>query len=179
MHYEVGSFVSRFEARSLQGTDVKVPSTQSKYVHLMFRRYAGCPICNLHLRALVRDRHYITNLGVRQIVVVASPKEAVGEHMGELPFEFIADPERKLYEKFSVETSPTAWMHPSAMRQAVQGIIAKPGIPSMSPSEGATILPAEFIIGPSGKILAAKYGKHAGDQWNVDEIVRQLTEPAR
>ncbi|HEX7263032.1 MAG TPA: AhpC/TSA family protein, partial [Candidatus Dormibacteraeota bacterium] len=32
-------------------------------------------------------------------------------------------------------------------------------------------LPADFLIAPSGQIKAAKYGKHAYDQWSVDELI--------
>src|SRR5260370_10442324 len=32
-------------------------------------------------------------------------------------------------------------------------------------------LPADFLIAPSGRINAVKYGKHAYDQWSVDELL--------
>ncbi|EUA90004.1 putative alkyl hydroperoxide reductase/ Thiol specific antioxidant/ Mal allergen [Mycobacterium ulcerans str. Harvey] len=30
-------------------------------------------------------------------------------------------------------------------------------------------LPADFLIGSDGRVLATKYGNHADDQWSVDE----------
>jgi hypothetical protein len=30
-------------------------------------------------------------------------------------------------------------------------------------------LPGDFLIAPDGRVLASKYGKHADDQWSVDE----------
>jgi hypothetical protein len=28
-----------------------------------------------------------------------------------------------------------------------------------------------FLIEPGGRVIAAKYGRHAGDQWSVDEVL--------
>ena len=32
-------------------------------------------------------------------------------------------------------------------------------------------LPADFLIAPSGRIKAVKYGTDAYDQWSVDELL--------
>jgi hypothetical protein len=32
-------------------------------------------------------------------------------------------------------------------------------------------LPADFLVSPTGKVLAFKYGAHAYDQWEVDELL--------
>jgi hypothetical protein len=32
-------------------------------------------------------------------------------------------------------------------------------------------LPADFLIGSDGRVLAAKFGRHADDQWSVDELL--------
>ncbi|NVB84948.1 MAG: AhpC/TSA family protein, partial [Kofleriaceae bacterium] len=34
---------------SLDGEPIEVPDP-ARLVHLQFRRFAGCPVCNLHLR---------------------------------------------------------------------------------------------------------------------------------
>ena len=36
---------------------------------------------------------------------------------------------------------------------------------------GPTGLPAEFLIAADGLIKAVKYGRHAYDQWSVDEML--------
>jgi hypothetical protein len=38
-------------------------------------------------------------------------------------------------------------------------------------SGGPLGLPGDFLIAPSGRIRAAKYGTHAYDQWSVDELI--------
>jgi hypothetical protein len=32
-------------------------------------------------------------------------------------------------------------------------------------------LPADFLIAPDGRITALKYGRHAYDQWTIDELL--------
>jgi hypothetical protein len=32
-------------------------------------------------------------------------------------------------------------------------------------------LPADFLVTPSGKIIAAKYGTDAYDQWSAEELL--------
>jgi hypothetical protein len=32
-------------------------------------------------------------------------------------------------------------------------------------------MPADFLIGVDGTVLAAKYGRHANDHWSVDELL--------
>ena len=32
-------------------------------------------------------------------------------------------------------------------------------------------LPADFLIGTDGRVLACKYGKHIYDQWSVDDLL--------
>jgi hypothetical protein len=38
-------------------------------------------------------------------------------------------------------------------------------VPSPAPHDGRFGLPADFLIGPGGRILALKYGQHASDHW--------------
>ena len=43
-------------------------------------------------------------------------------------------------------------------------------------SDGTTHLglPADFLIGPDGTLVAAHYGAHADDQWSVDELLLKI-----
>lgn len=42
-------------------------------VHLQFRRYAGCPICNLHLHEITQCHDELADCGVTEIVVFTPP----------------------------------------------------------------------------------------------------------
>jgi hypothetical protein len=32
-------------------------------------------------------------------------------------------------------------------------------------------LPADFLIDPDGSVVAVHYGRHADDQWSVDQLL--------
>jgi peroxiredoxin len=163
---------------TIHGQAVPVPDPQ-RLVHLQFRRFAGCPICNLHLRSIARRHDDIRAAGIREVVVFHSSVADMMPHQGDLPFAAVADPERVLYAEFGVTTSVRAVTHPRAwstpLRPSVYPVVLrglrKGGSPG--PRHGDTMLglPADFLISPAGRVVAACYGRHAGDQWSVDELI--------
>lgn len=49
-------------------------------VHLQFLRFAGCPICNLHLRASITRADDLHAAGVREVVVFHATRQEVLKH---------------------------------------------------------------------------------------------------
>lgn len=47
-------------------------------------------------------------------------------------------------------------------------------VANLHPTGGHLGLPADFLIGSDGRVIACKYGMHADDQWSVDELLAQL-----
>lgn len=173
-----GSTVGDRRLTAVSGDQVAVPDP-GRLIHLQFRRFAGCPVCNLHLRSVVRRHGEIEAAGVREVVVFHSPAGELLPHTTDLPFAVVADPARRLYTEFGVERSPRALLHPrawwpilravlSGLREVVRG---REHLPSTSPHGGRLGLPADFLIAPDGRVLAAKYGEHVYDQWSVDELL--------
>ena len=104
----VGQVLSRYELVTIHGDPVQIPEPQ-RLMHLQFRRYAGCPVCNLHLRSIARRHEEILAAGIREVVVFHSSADAMLGFQRGLPFAAIADPEKKLYSEFGVEKmSPLA-----------------------------------------------------------------------
>jgi peroxiredoxin len=172
----VEDVVYRHELVTIQGAPVQIPEPQ-RLVHLQFRRYAGCPVCNLHLRSITRRHDAILAAGIREVVVFHSSAETMLEFQGELPFAAIADPEKKLYAEFGVKKmssmaallaalNPRSWLAAGrALRRAssLRGVAGK--------GEEHLGLPADFLIDPGGRVLAAKYGRYVDDHWSVDELL--------
>ena len=50
---QAGSVVAARELATIQSKRVRIPD-QRGLVHLQFRRFAGCPVCNLHLHSMVQ-----------------------------------------------------------------------------------------------------------------------------
>lgn len=169
--HEVGSFFPPLELRAIDGSTVPVPASDGALLHLQFRRYAGCPICHLHLRSIARRHDEIVAAGVREVVVFHSTREELLA-VHRQPFAVVADPERNLYRRFGVEASPRSMLDPRAWPAALRALATRASRnPVAGVGGGALGLPADFLFGGDGRIVAAKYGEHADDQWSVDEIL--------
>lgn len=86
-----------------------------------------------------------------------------------MPFATVADLEKHYYKKFGVETSWLASLHPKALWAAIQGISI--GMIGTKMENGPVGLPADILIDREGTVLAVKYGTHADDQWEVQELL--------
>lgn len=172
---------------TVDGTEVAVPDP-ARLTHLQFRRFAGCPVCNLHLRSMTRRQEEIAAKGVHEVVFFHAPAQELKRYVTEVPFALIGDPEKAVYREFGVEAMPRALLDPRVWPTIARSVAVslgemlrggKPMPPSRTPHGGRLGLPADFLIGADGTILAAKYGEHAGDQWSVDELLRHVDEAAR
>jgi peroxiredoxin len=175
---EPGIMLAPRNLEAISGEQVPIPDG-ALLVHLQFRRFAGCPVCNLHLRSFARRHSEIADAGIREVVVFHSTREALLEHAADLPFPVVADPGKQLYTEFGVESlvwallDPRAWL-PIARgvaRSALRVLTGRGRVPSLVPAGGRLGLPADFLIANDGRVLAAKYGSHAYDQWSVDQLL--------
>lgn len=86
-----------------------------------------------------------------------------------MPFDVVADPERRLYDLFRVERSAKALLNRAVVPHLIAGYKLRPsGIPDSTPFG----LPADFLIDPAGTIVDCSYGTHAGDSWGVDRLLQ-------
>jgi peroxiredoxin len=174
-----GDAFPALELAATSGQLVTVPDPAGDHVHLQLRRFAGCPICNLHLRSIVARHDEIRSAGIREVVVFHSTAAELAKHEAELPFPLIADPERALYRRLGVQRRPGSLLSPRALGAAIAGEAAaltnhstkRGALGPVKPTGGRLGLPAEFLIAPDGRITALNYGRHAYDQWTVDELL--------
>jgi peroxiredoxin len=166
-----GDIVAPISLETIRGVRVDVPSPDAPFTHLQFRRFAGCPICNLHLRSVARRVAEITSAGIHEIAVFHSDAATMRPYQGDLPFDVVADPERKLYRAFGVEASLRSVVDPRAWGSFLRGAVASHASSSFTGEGGHLGLPADFFIAQNGRIVAVKYGVHADDQWSVEELL--------
>jgi peroxiredoxin len=163
---------------TIRNEAVSIPDA-THLVHLQFRRFAGCPVCNLHLHSFVRRHDEVQAANVREVVVFHSSVSELRAYAADLPFAVIADPTKALYAEFGVGESPRAVLDPRAWGAIVRGVFRslvevlyrRAPLPSILPQGGGLGLPADFLIARDGRIVASKYGQHADDQWSVDELL--------
>ena len=160
------------------GERVAIPDAE-RLVHLQFRRFAGCPVCNLHLHSVAERHDELVAANVREVVVFHSTLKELAEHASAFPFTVVADPGKRLYREFGVGTAPAAMLHPRVLLPEVRAsahlarrlLKGEQRLPPMRPSGGHWSLPADFLIGTDGRVLGSAHGAHAYDQWSVDEVL--------
>jgi peroxiredoxin len=165
MRLKPGDRTPPVAATTIRGVPVAIPDPSSGFVHLQFRRFAGCPVCNFHLHTLRKRLADIKAAGIREVAVFHSSTEEMVHYQGQLPFDCIADPTKALYRAFGVA------LHPRVLLAGFRGVLTTRRFYKKA-ENGILGLPADFLIDPKGKIVAAHYGTHAYDNWDADELLR-------
>jgi peroxiredoxin len=164
---------------NIEGQPVPIPA--DGLIHLQFRRYAGCPVCNMHLRSIAVRHQELVGAGITEVVVFHSSTSVMQEFQAELPFDAIADPDRVLYAEFGVGsiTVRNFWkgLTLRSWRTAVRALRAAPTLKgALGRGERHLGLPAELLIDGDGRVLAAHYGEHVDDHWSVDDVLTLARE---
>jgi peroxiredoxin len=102
-----GDAFPMLELTATSGQLVTIPDPAGNFVHLQLQRFAGCPICNQHLRSILTRHDEIRSHGIREVVVFHSTAAELAKHQADLPFPLIADPERELYRRLGAERRPS------------------------------------------------------------------------
>jgi peroxiredoxin len=155
---------------TIHGERLSLPDASARFVHLQFRRFAGCPVCNFHLLSLARRREDIEAAGIREVVLFHSSREEMLKYQAQLPFDCVADLAKEHYRRFGVETSRWAVLHPGVFWSGLRWFLAT-GRLYKKAENGILGLPADFLIDARGRVVAAKYGLHADDHWDADTLL--------
>jgi peroxiredoxin len=166
-----GQRFPKLQAKNIHGAEVSVPGSM-RWTHLQFRRFAGCPICNLHLQSFIARHNEIVDAGIREVVVFHSSDAELLPYQGRFPFDVIGDPGKALYRQYGVGSSISALLAPKALGASLKGNLRrdKPALKGL-PNGGILGLPADFLVASDGSVRAVHYGTHAYDQWTVDELL--------
>jgi peroxiredoxin len=167
MKFKPGDMVPATTLQSVTGEPIKLPDP-NRLVHLQFRRFVDCPICNTHIAELRGRAREIEAADIKEVIVFHSSAQSIRSYQKDVPFVLVGDPKKALYKEFGVETS-FGFMSLKALGAVMRGIAH--GHFGLRLSGGPLGLPGDFLIAPSGQIKAAKYGTHAYDQWSVDELI--------
>jgi peroxiredoxin len=171
MKIAAGDAAPTITTRTVQDEEVRVPAQDSRLIHLQFRRFAGCPVCNFHLRTMALRQPEIAAAGIRQLVFFHSSRDEMLRYQTQLPFDCIADPGKRFYRSYGVETSLRALLHPGVFYSGMRWILST-GRFYRRAENGILGLPADFLVDAQGRVVAAHYGRHADDHWEVDEVLR-------
>lgn len=177
MRLTVNQSAPLFSAYDVYGFEADIQKLRGKKIYLAFERNAGCPVCNLRTHELLKQAEFFRKEGITVLMIYESSKEKMEEHLGEnhYPFQFIADPENKLYNLYGVERSIFKVMNGlfnGLLDKVSKGnkLFAKP----MKQDGHLDRIPAEFIINKEGKITLAHYGKFVGDHVSIELLIKSF-----
>jgi len=170
MRLEPGTPAPPIHGETLDGSSLS--EGVSAWRHVQFHRFAGCPMCNLAVRAFARRHEELHGAGVETVMLFHSPAEDLRKTTSDVdvPFAIVGDPERRTYDAWGVEKSTAGLLSPKAMGAAFRGVF-KGYAGSPFGSGGVTGLPADFLVDSSGTLRLTRYGSHAADTLSVDEVL--------
>ena len=173
----VGTQAPAFTALRHDGQKVRLAEFEGQAVWLIFYRYAGCPLCNLHLMELslwldALNAKDLTILGVFE----SSPEEfgRVRPMVGPIPFVMLSDPSKKLYAQYGVESRLGAALRPNWIPSWVKALTK--GIKQGPLTGEVGQVPGHFLIDEQGVIRRAHYGRHIDDHIDWSEVQSFLAE---
>lgn len=173
---KAGDFIVQQRLATISASRVDIPAAQ-QVTHIQFRRFSSCPICNLHIDTFIKRHLELVEIGVQEVVVFHSTQDEMLKYGSNVPFAMIADPEKNLYKSFGVESSIFSVINPVVWAPAVTGLLKFKQLP-YEKGQSFFGLPADFLIAKTGEVLAVKYGNHADDHWEVDEVIQRARQLA-
>lgn len=169
MKLSAGKRLKSLSMTTVRGKPLAVPDAGTPFTHLQFRRFTGCPICNTHVAAFRRRAEDIKAAGIHEVIFFHSEPDNIAKFQAQVPFDMVGDPQKKYYRQFGVESSLRGLFHPKVLWAALKGYLNLRVNYKMG--GGISSLPADFLVAADGTIVAAKYGEHYYDQWDVDELI--------
>ena len=168
MKFKPGDLLPTTVMEAVTGEAINLPDP-NRLVHLQFRRFVDCPICNTHIAEFRKRAREIEAAGIEEVIVFHSSPKSIRSYQKDVPFLMVGDPKKAFYRFFGVESS-LRFISLKSLAAALRGM-ARGHLSLRMFGGGPLGLPADLLIAPSGQIKAVKYGIHAYDQWSVDELL--------
>lgn len=155
-------------------------SKSGKPTIIVFSRYYTCSLCQAKLSELKALWPELESRGIDLKVVLQSTPESVREGAKEFPFEFVCDPEAKLYDRFNVfeaDSISSLLAGDPFISQIGQSGVRKLIASSFSgaKTEGRQRqLSAVFAVAPDMTVKYAYYGKTLSDFPDINDAVKSL-----
>src|ERR1051326_5544599 len=104
MKFKPGDMLPKTVMEAVTGEAINLPDAK-RLVHLQFRRFVDCPICNTHIAELRRRAGETEAAGIKEVIVFHSSPKSIRSYQKDVPFLMVGDPKKTLYREFGVETS--------------------------------------------------------------------------
>lgn len=170
---DIGSYIQLAPVALAAGGLQPIPDGR-RTIHLQFRRFAGCPSCNLQVHAFRRRQRELAAAQVLSLLVF--PMVPRAEATADPGVALIADRDGRLARRFGVAAGLGAVLDPSAWPGFVTGLVRHgAGLPGSWAQ--AFRYPTDVLIGRDGALLAVQHAEHAAGAWSVDEVLHRVAAP--
>lgn len=175
MRLLVGQMAPEFAVRDIAGRPVTSQSYRGVYLLLSFYRFAVCPVCNVRMWQLAQQAAAYQRRGLYFLACIESSESNVRHYLerSDYPFPLIPALGSDLYDAYGLETSVIGVAKGLLTRQSVYREASRLGLGGWNVRrfDGAFgRLPADFLIGPDGRVLLAYYGRDHGDFLQLEQL---------
>src|SRR5438270_14022283 len=98
MKFKPGDIVPATTLESVTAEPIKLPDPD-RLVHLQFRRFVDCPICNTHIAEVRRRAREIEAAGVKEVIVFHSSAKSIRSYQKDVHSSWLAI-QKALYKEF-------------------------------------------------------------------------------
>lgn len=176
MPLAINSKAPTFNLKDIYGREINLENYRDKRFLLAFFRHAGCPFCNLRVHTLQKVYEELKRKNFEMVFFFESKGNVIlrsSFHQGVSPTPIIADPEKKIYSAYGLESSTTKALISHATSFASTVIKAKAAnlpVHMMADGESFSTMPAEFLIDKDLVIKRAHYSERLNQRMHVDDI---------
>jgi peroxiredoxin Q/BCP len=168
MQLLVGQKAPDFVVADLYGNRIALEDYRGVCLLLSFYRFAVCPVCNIRMWRLSQKVDAYRRRGLHFVACIESSAENTHFYLDRLnyPFPMIPDLGGNLYYAYGLKSSPLRVLkgmvvHADVYVDAARKNLGGWNIFRFDGEFGR--LPADFLIGPDGRVLLAYYGRDHGD----------------
>ena len=174
-----------FRRKDIFGNVIDSKHYRDQHLLLVFLRYSGCPFCNLAVHRLALEHKLLKKSGCEVIAFMqSSPKNIIeniyDRHAVRPSFPIIADPDKRLYNRYGVRSSVGSLMYSIVKIPYWVHAVKSHGFKQKKIDGDLFLVPAMFLIGPDDQpILQTHTGNSLYDHTTMGKIYETLQfEPA-
>lgn len=182
MTLATGQKAVNFSTSDVLKNPLRLDTFRGKKVFLAFLRNTQCPICSLYVYQLLKITNTLRQNNTEMILFYESSEEQILRNpifrekiLNEKNLHVVSDPQRKIYDAYGAEISPTKATMETLQAGNKMGLIQQAielGFTGNGQEEGThpDAVPAEFLVDERQMIVRAFYGADAADHLPLQEL---------
>lgn len=167
----INDIAPKFHLRGVDENSVTLDSFKGRAFALIFTRYVGCPVCQMHTIEYKRRYRELADAGLEIVMIFQSTTERLKQYSVKevLPFPALSDAKGVSYQTYGVDAGLLGFLSVKNISPIVRSL--KSGHKHGRFEGNEFQYPAAFIIDENQKIKYTHYGKTVTDSLGADELL--------